>query len=203
MKTGSSERERGQEGSHQLGSRRWHHTPLCIICYCFSPNTLNSVPSLSRTEPQDRQAQDPESLTVCSASLESNTDWFRDNLESFQKMIKHLSQTAGKLYIMFTRTLKKRDEEHQKLLLTSHTQIKSLGFNFSPTNKTYLVLQGAGRSETIRKAFQTVKLTKRWYSLVTLTKLVSNCFLHDLINLVLENDVIYFRDKSIISYLQI
>lgn len=195
-------RERGQEGSHQLGSGRWHHTPLCIICYCFSPNTLNSVPSLSRTEPQDRQAQDPESLTVCSASPESNTDWFRDNLESFQKMIKHLSQTAGKLYIMFTRTLKKKGWGAPEAT-----------FNFTYTDKVTRIqlfshkqnLPGpiGGRSETIRKAFQTVKLTKRWYSLVTLTKLVSNCFLHDLINLVLENDVIYFRDKSIISYLQI
>lgn len=55
---------------------------------------------------------------------------------------------AGKLYIMFTLLqLKKKqaDEQNQKLLLFSHTQIKSLGFNFSSTNKTYLALYVAGQ----------------------------------------------------------
>ena len=54
---------------------------------------------------------------------------------------------AGKLYIMFTllQFKKKTDEQHQKLLLFSHTQIKSLGFNFSSTNKTYLALYVASQ----------------------------------------------------------
>lgn len=56
---------------------------------------------------------------------------------------------AGKLYIMFTllqlKKKKQADEQNQKLLLFSHTQIESLGFNFSSTNKTYLALYVAGQ----------------------------------------------------------
>ena len=165
-------RERRQEGSHQVPSECWRHTPLCVTCCCFSPNTLNSAPGLSRMEPQDGQAQDPDF-----ASPESNADWFRGNLESFPKMIKHLSQKAGKLSIMLTTILKKGWAAPETTFNFTHTdkvtRIQLL------SHKQNLPGPIGGRSETIRKSFQTVKLTKRWCRLVTLTKLVSNCFLHD------------------------